>query len=94
MIIRIVYRGQIKEKTGCNSEELKLKPGDSLKKSMLEIKRRHGEEVRAMLFDEQGHFRKMMMVVLNGTQVKEQDLERTILKDGDEVMLMSPIAGG
>ncbi len=94
MNIRIVYRGQIKQRTGRSHEDLEVQPGHSLENLLLEIRGRYGREVDAMLFDEQGNFRKMIMIVLNGTQLQAEDLEVTILKEGDEIMLMSPIAGG
>ncbi len=94
MNIKIIYRGQLKEKTGHSSAMIALEGEGTLEDLWQLLRKKYGYAVREMLFDDSGRFRKMMLVILNGTQVALDEPKKIHLREGDEVILMSPIAGG
>lgn len=94
MNIHVLYRGQIKAKTGCNNEILAIEQGETMNTLMRHLRHKYGNTVEKMLYDDSGNFRQMIMVVLNGSQVLGEEDWDNELKEGDEIMLMSPIAGG
>ncbi|HTU02736.1 MAG TPA: MoaD/ThiS family protein [Candidatus Sulfotelmatobacter sp.] len=49
---------------------------------------------RRLLFDEEQEFGANVLVVLNGCFVNPHDRSETLLKDGDEIMLLPVMDGG
>jgi len=94
MNIKVLYRGQLKIRTGCNSEIIDLDPDEIMEVLLGNLRDKYGKAIEDILFDDSGHLHPMVLVALNGSQIPGDQKWETILHDRDEVMLMTPIAGG
>jgi len=59
-----------------------------------ELVRRHGQEAAEALLKDSGELADEIQILLNGEQWIYHDQLNTPLKEGDEVILMLPMAGG
>lgn len=92
MKIRVKYTAQLKKEAGISKQEIEIADKSSFQNLIAVLAQSQNEKFRDMIFDNQGAYRHSIMLVLNGSQINYND--SIILKDGDEIMLMSPIAGG
>ena len=92
MKIEIKYFAQIKKEAGKPSDEIELEPGATLQKCIDEIGKKNAIGFKNILFEESGAYRDAVVLVVNGVQVRYD--ENLKMNDGDELLLMSPIAGG
>ena len=92
MKIVIKYFAQVKVEAGKQSEQLDLKPGVTLQECVNEICKSKTSGFKKILFDENGSYGDTVVLILNSNQTRYD--ENPVLNDGDELMLMSPIAGG
>lgn len=92
MKIDIKYFAQIKKEAERQSDELDLKSGATLQECLIEVSRKKSASFNNILFDEHNAYRGSVILILNSIQVRYD--ENPEMKDGDELMLMSPIAGG
>ncbi len=92
MKIEIKYFAQIKKEVGKPSDEIELEPGTTLQKCIAEIGQKNTIGFKNILFEESGAYRDAVVLVVNGAQVRYD--ENPKMNDGDELLLMSPIAGG
>lgn len=92
MNIIVKYTAQLKKETGLAKETVSVGEEDSLKSLLEKVSSVHGPAVGDMMFDDAGQFKESIMIVHNGNQVSIDDPVK--FRDGDMVMLMSPIAGG
>ena len=70
-------------------------PGEVTIKNLLEIlSERFGEKFDAEVLDADGLLKKTIKVFVNGRDIEFLNGLSTVLKDGDEVALIPPIAGG
>lgn len=91
MRVTVHYLAQLKQAVGVPSEVIDAPPG-TLYDLIRHIADRHGEPLRRLLFDASGAIQPTNLLFLNDEQI-QQPASKT-LKDGDGVMLLSPIAGG
>ena len=92
MQIRIKYFAQLKSKAGKTSEVLKLESGQDLQECIKTVSERNDGRIDEILFDESGTYRDSVVLVINSRQVRY--VENPKMNDGDELMILSPIAGG
>lgn len=92
MKIGIKYFAQIKKEAGRPSDEIELQPEATLHNCITEISRKNSSGFKNILFAESGEYRDAVVLVVNGVQVRYD--ENPSMNDGDELLLMSPIAGG
>ena len=91
MQIHIKYFAQIKSKAGKSSEVLELENGATLQVCIKKLSRNDGI-IYDILFDESGVYCDTVILVINSQQTRYT--ENPKMNDGDELMIMSPIAGG
>ena len=91
--ITVTYTGQLAALAGCSEEDVAVDEGATLGPVVDELSRRHGERFRDFLCDEAGQLRPTLLVALDGVQA-QGDRGGLILDEVEEVMLMTPIAGG
>jgi MoaD family protein len=89
--LKVSYSGQARAAAGCGSEEFELPATATLHDLLLAIASRHGERM-AELLDFKNRGAPAVLVFVNEEQVSWE--APPVLKDGDEVMLLSPISGG
>ena len=59
-----------------------------------ELSNRYGEKLSEYLFDDKGHLRESLSLLVNGQAINTSNLDTTKLKDGDLVVILPPIGGG
>jgi MoaD family protein len=92
MQVTFNYFAQVRQAAGVETEKLALAVGTDLAAALAELGKRHGETFRALVLDEFGVVRPSMLVLVNG--VPAQRGGQRPLADGDEVTLLSAVAGG
>ena len=92
MKINIKYFAQIKKEAGKSFEELEFKSGATLQDCIKGLIVKNSINFNNILFDESGTYLDSVILIVNGNQVRYDENPEMI--DGDELMLMSPIAGG
>ena len=92
MTINIKYTAQLKKAAGTSEEKIDIAAADNLEQLLHILARRHDQDFSRMLFDEQGQFSNTTVLVLNDRQVRLED--NIALKENDQFLLLSPIAGG
>lgn len=93
MKLKVSYSGQARAAAGCGSEEFELPGAATLHDLLLAIASRHGERVTALL-ETTPERRAPAVLVFVGEESVRWETPPPLLKDGDEVMLLSPISGG
>ena len=91
MQIHIKYFAQIKSKAGKSSEMLELENGTSLQGCIKKLCK-NNKQIKDILYNESGVYRDAVILVINSQQTRYA--ENPMMNDGDELMIMSPIAGG
>lgn len=92
MQVTIKYFAQVRQAAGVESETLPLRLGVDIQTALVELVKRHGEDFRAIVLDQTGCVRPGLLTVVNGQSVTNP--KRHSLADGDELSLISAVAGG
>lgn len=92
MKIDIKYFAQIKKEAERPSDEVELKPGATVQECLSEVCKKKSASFKNILFDDEGTYRDSVILIVNSVQVRYD--ENPEMNNGDELMLMSPIAGG
>ena len=92
MIIYLHYTAQLAMEAGCSAEKLELCDDATVEQVVKDRANKHGGKFAEIVLSPDGDPVPTIMYVVNGEQVDRGTPH--ILKDGDELMLMSPIAGG
>lgn len=89
MNVVVRYLAQLRQAAGTTGEALALPSGQTVAGLLAELARRQ-PPLRALLLDEAGMPRRSLLVFVGDRQV----VFGQVLTEGDEVTLMTPIAGG
>ncbi len=92
MQVTFNYFAQIRQATGVASEQLSLDEGADIQTVLVELAGRHGDDFAAVVLDQAGVVRPGLLTVVNGRSVP--DPQKHPLAGGDEVSLISAVAGG
>lgn len=92
MKLSITYFAQLKKEAGKSSEVLAFENEVSLKECINLVSKKYSSQFYEMFFDEHGTYRDAIVLIINSVQVRYA--ENPNLNDGDELLIMSPIAGG
>ena len=92
MQVTIKYFAQVRQAAGVESERLSLGDGVDVQTALAELAGRHGDDFRAMVLDQAGAVRPGLLTVVNGQSVPSP--QQYPLADGDEISLISAVAGG
>lgn len=90
MKVTFTYLAHIRKEAGTDAEEIALDDGASLADSIGTAAGRHGEGFQQLVTDEHGSVRPSLLALVNGRPA-EPDRR---LSAGDEVTLLSAVAGG
>lgn len=91
MAIKINFTAQIKRVMGVAAQQLDVETPIPLQE-LLRVLVSSNDELKGILFEENGGFKASNLLVVNRQQVHYQD--NPIIAKGDELTLMSPISGG
>jgi len=92
MIIKLRFTAQLKDAAGVGSDQIELLKNEKIQSFLKRTVDKYGSTYGNILFDEKGMYKHSNLIVVN--QVQENYEENTLLNDGDELMLLSPVAGG
>lgn len=93
MKLIVDYTGQLASVAGVSEEEVELSGGETLGSVLKNLAETRGEKFRELVFDDEGRIRSTLLVALDGEQAAG-DKENLDLSGVNELMLMTPIAGG
>ncbi len=91
MKIAVRYMAQLRHAAGVVTEEIELNGGQKPADLLHLLAERHGTALRRLLLTADGKPQPTLLVFVGDDQANTAG---TILRDGDEVTLLSPIAGG
>ena len=92
MRITIHFMGQLRQFAGTGSEDREVAEGASLAEVLRATAADHERGFRSVLLDDDGALRPSVLILHGESTVDREAPPR--LKDGDEITLMPPIAGG
>ena len=88
MKVTFKYYAQIRQRAGTETEIVELNDGVPALDAVGSL--RHGPDFEGLLLDAQGRLQPTILLVVNGIPAAADQK----LKDGDELSLFSPVAGG
>ncbi|MCF8885607.1 MAG: sulfur carrier protein ThiS [Aigarchaeota archaeon] len=91
--VRTKYLAAMREFTEKPGEEIELPENATITTYIEEILKRYPEAKKYLLSND-GKLRDGINVAVNGDVVPRSRYEQTLLRDGDEVVIIPPIAGG
>lgn len=92
MVVKVKFTAQLKEEAGIGADHIELAEGEKLQTVLKKLSDRYSEKFKNILFGNNGEYLNSNLIVIN--EFQENYKENPSLKDGDELMIMSPIAGG
>jgi len=93
MEVTFSYTGQLANLSGISEESVSLDSGSTLGAVVQNIADRHGRSFSDLILDEAGNFRRALLVIADGEQL-DGERERFCLEGVNNIVLMTPIAGG
>ena len=90
MQLTVHYFAQLKRAAGVSSETVMVDPGATLAKLVQRLGQEHGDAFRAMVLDAAGQPQRTLLYAVGDEQA---DLEH-VLREGDVVTILAPMAGG
>jgi len=92
MKIKLIYYAQVRRAAAMESETVTAADGIGLAEAVRQAAERHGEAFRTLVLDDAGSIRPVVLVLLNGVPATRG--ESRALRDGDEISMLSAVAGG
>jgi MoaD family protein len=92
MKITVKYHAQAKQASGTGSEEVDLLPPATVGRLLTHLCERHGEALRRLLLSADGSLCPALLLFVDEQQVRPDSTK--LLKEGDTLELLPPIAGG
>ena len=92
MKITLSYFAQVRQAAGVETETLDFPDGSDLAAVIAEVAKQHGDELRALVLDDDGSVRPSILLLLNGAPVPRGT--SPTLDDGSAVSIFSAVAGG
>ena len=90
MHVTVHYFAQLRRAVDRTEERVEMEPGSTVARLLRRLSDLHGEAVRSLLLGADGASRPSLLVFID-----EQPADpETELGDGDEVTLLTPMAGG
>jgi sulfur-carrier protein len=94
MKVRVQYTAQMRTAAGRSDEEVELEEGSSLRALLSHLAERLGPAAAAHLITAAGETQGSLLIVVNDSAVASRLSSTTVLRAGDVVTLLPPIAGG
>jgi molybdopterin converting factor small subunit len=92
MPITIEYTAQLKRAAGVASESVDVLPGTTIAELLAHAAARHGDSLRTLLLNGDGHPHPSVLIFRNDRQTTGDD--STPLQDAETITLLAPISGG
>ena len=91
MKIKIKYTAQLKKEAGVSEDWKEVEQNLIVEDLLSDIADRHNAAFRNILFDEENNRRQSLLIIHNNEQIQSEVLQ---VNENDEILIMSPIAGG
>ena len=91
MKVKIKYTAQLKKEAEVSEDWKEVEPSISVEDLLKNIAAGHSDAFRNILFDEENNRRQSILIIHNNEQIQSDQLD---VKENDEILIMSPIAGG
>ncbi|MFT7035014.1 MAG: molybdopterin converting factor small subunit [Cyclobacteriaceae bacterium] len=91
MKIKIKYTAQLKKEAGVSEDWKDVEQGIGVEDLLKNIAAGQSDAFRNILFDEKNNRRQSILIIHNNEQIQSEQLE---VNENDEILIMSPIAGG
>lgn len=94
MRLRVQYTAQIRTAAKRSEDEVDLPEGSSLAMLLGHLAERLGPEAAAHLVTSGGEAHRSLLIIVNDSLVASGAIATTVLRNGDVVTFLPPIAGG
>lgn len=94
MKLRVQYTAQLRTVLGCSEEELELPDGSTLATLLAHLVTHHNHVAAPHLVTAAGQTQTSLLVVVNDFAIAAHQSAAVVLRPGDVVTLLPPIAGG
>lgn len=94
MKVRVQYTAQLRTAIGRSEEDAELPDGSTLTALLGHLAQRHNHVASHHLLTSTGRAQISLLVVVNDSAVAAHQLDSILLRAGDVVALLPPIAGG
>ena len=84
----------LKKILGKGEIEIILPKGSNLKQLLDSMIKNYGEELESQLFNTDGTILPHIRLMINGQDIAFLNKMETVLEDGDEILILPPVAGG
>ncbi|MFQ6011752.1 MAG: sulfur carrier protein ThiS [Nitrososphaerales archaeon] len=92
--ITVKYLALVREMTHSDKDLIHMPEGSKVSQLIDQIAKSHGNQIRSNLLEDQGRTPTSFAIIVNGDILERNKFDQTLLKDGDEVAIIPPIAGG
>ena len=92
MNLRIKYTAQLKNAVGVGEEIVEVNEGILIKDLLISLFQEREKAFVNLVFNAEGVFLNAVLIILNGQQIGFDYPD--VLNENDEIIIMSPIAGG
>lgn len=94
MKLLVEYTGQLQTVLGRAHERIELPEGATVSALARHLGEHCGEQARPHLLTPAGELQPTLLVSINGAAQSSHEAASTVLREGDTVLLLPPIAGG
>lgn len=94
MHVRVEFTGQLRTVIGQANDRVDLPEGATVAMLLVQLGQRCGEDARPHLLNESRQVRPSLLVAINGDAFPARQAAAIVLREGDAVVLLPPIAGG
>lgn len=94
MNVRVEFTGQLQTAIGRADDRFDVPEGATVATLLSHLGAQCGEHARPHLLNAAGQMQPSLLVAINGTAFPSRQAGPTVLRDGDTVVLLPPIAGG
>jgi len=93
--VRVKYLLQLREITGKNEEEIRLRSRSTVEDLLRTLVTAYGERAREYLFNPEGEVRRNLQLLINGrTLEKHEELHGHMLSEHDVLTILPAATGG
>lgn len=94
MNVRVEFTGQLRTAIGQANGLVELPDGATVAMLLVQLGELCGESVRPHLLNASRQVQPSLLVAINGTALPSRQAGASVLREGDAVVLLPPIAGG
>ena len=94
MRVTVNFFTSLREITGKKEEEIESPRGITVEEALGHLSKKHGHQFRNYVYDENGKVRSHLLFMVNGESITTLQGFKTKLRDGDKVVILTPVGGG